>query len=100
MAKIPAKKSSRLSPMNLAVGPRLVTLGAVLFVATRIITVAAARHPRKLGKRRTLAGPAGFDRGRWRVDVSEIETVLTPDLTVTAGDFPGLLYSRARSVTL
>ena len=37
MAKIPAKKSSRLSPMNLAVGPRLVTLGAVLFVATRII---------------------------------------------------------------
>lgn len=38
MAKIPAKQSSRLSPTNLALGPKLVGLGAALFVVTRIIT--------------------------------------------------------------
>lgn len=37
MAKVPAKQSSRLSPANLAMGPKLIGLGVALFVLTRII---------------------------------------------------------------
>ena len=37
MAKVPAQQSSRLSPSNLAMGPKLIGLGVALFVVTRII---------------------------------------------------------------
>ena len=37
MAKVPAQQNARLSPANLALGPKLIGLAVVLFVATRII---------------------------------------------------------------
>lgn len=37
MAKVPAKQTSRLSPSNLTMGPKLIGFGAGLFVVTRII---------------------------------------------------------------
>ncbi len=37
MAKAPAHTSRRLSPANMAMGPKLLGFGAALFVVTRII---------------------------------------------------------------
>ena len=37
MAKVPAQQTSRLSPSNVAMGPKLVGLGIGLFVVTRVI---------------------------------------------------------------